>query len=120
MKSKAVPSVINGRRRPQGETQRSLIAPASGCITIATIRPVNVSSPRAVFFRFSGTIVNRTAGRMITCRLFHMNDRLNIYAWSTRIWTTERRRVGMAMVILLLDQFLAATAIGDNRAVSLD
>jgi len=45
-RSRKVPSRMSGTRRPQRETTRSLIAPATGCTTIATIKPTKVSKPR--------------------------------------------------------------------------
>ncbi len=73
-KSKSVPSTINGRLRPQRDRQRSDSAPESGWTSMAMISPTKVNKPSQVFFCASGTKLSRTAGRMMGCRAFHMNE----------------------------------------------
>src|SRR5512133_1335642 len=85
-RSPPVPSHIKGRRRPILDCQRSLMAPESGWISIARISPPKVSSPSQVFFWVSGTYLSNTAGKMVTCRLFHMKERPIQYALSTKIY----------------------------------
>jgi len=41
-----VPTRIKGRLRPREKLERSLIAPATGCTSTASARPVKVRMPR--------------------------------------------------------------------------